>query len=318
MLEKLTKEVIAGATITPAQAEWLALRIPKSSLYEASAKITRTCCPPDFDFCSIINAKSGQCPENCKWCAQSAHHSTRIECYGLVDSETCLRHAQLNEERKIKRFALVTSGRKPNTSTLKRICDIYRLLARETNLSLCASLGLVDRKDLEQLQESGVKRYHCNLETAASFFPTLCTTHTQQEKITTIKAAQTIGMEVCSGGIIGMGETLSQRIELAFQLRELNILSIPINLLQPIAGTPLEHIPPLEEEEILTTIALFRFINPKARLRFAGGRKALSRELQQKALAIGINAEIAGDMLTTPGCRFEEDKQIITQTGYTL
>ena len=265
-------------------------------------KVSAESAPRRFDLCSIINAKSGRCPEDCKWCAQSAHYHTGAQEYGLVSEEECLRHARVNEASGIGRFSLVTSGRKLSDREVDEVCARVRFLRGKCGISFCASLGLLSEDSLRKLYEAGVTRYHCNLEAAPSFFPTLCTT----------------GMDICSGGIIGMGESEEQRIELAFTLKKLDVRSIPLNILSPIPGTPLENVAPISEEEILRCIALFRLIHPTAWLRFAGGRARLSRQTVLEAMRIGINSAIAGDLLTTVGSKVAEDQELIKQAGYEL
>lgn len=309
---------MGGGILSPQQAMALANHPDKEALYAIAHEITRSKMGNSFDTCSIINAKSGNCSEDCKWCAQSGHHATEVTCYPLLPVEECVRQAVYNRRQGIGRFSFVTSGKKLSRGEVGALAATVRAVRRECDIKCCASMGLLGKEELQLLFDSGVENYHCNIETAPSHFPTLCSTHTIADKMRTIEAAREVGFRICSGGIIGMGETMEQRIEMALFLRKASVRSIPLNLLQPIPGTPLADIPPLSEEEILTTIALFRFINPEAYLRFSGGRALMAPEVQQKALYIGVNAAIIGDLLTTLGSRVEEDKQLFAAMDYTF
>ncbi len=285
-----------------------------NKIYDLAHQITVKFLGDKFDSCSIINAKSGNCPEDCKWCSQSIYSKCNIEKYPLIDKEQALKEAQHNANQGIRRFSLVTSGKKVSNKEVDQVCEIVKALPKE--VVPCVSLGLIDKPSLEKLYAAGVTRYHCNIESSPKYFKNLCTTHTIEEKMDTLMAAREVGMTLCSGGIIGMGESLHDRIEMAIYLRDNNIFSIPINILNPIPGTPLEGRPPLSEEEYLLTVSLFRIINPRAFLRFSGGRSGISKETQLKALYIGINSAIMGDMLTTIGSSAKDDIELFTKAGY--
>jgi len=272
--------------------------------------IRKTFCGDKVDLCTIMNAKSGRCSEDCKFCAQSAHYNTNVEVYDLVSKESALKLAKENEAEGVNRFSLVTSGRGIVGSDFEKILDIYEELNNELSMDLCASLGILGYDDFLKLKERGITMYHHNLETSKEFYKEICTTHSYEERIDTIKAAKEAGMTVCSGGIVGLGESWEDRINLAFQLKELNVMSIPVNILNPVKGTPLEGSKNLTQEDILKTIAIFRFINPKALIRLAGGRN-LIKDLGKGCFNAGANATITGNYLTTSGNKICDDKRMI-------
>ena len=313
LIESLKDVILSGGEISEEQAYALCdeAAADREALYEAAKEITAKFGPRRFDSCSIINARSGKCPENCKWCAQSAHFKTKVENYPLISRQECMRQAEYNHRQGIRHISLVTSGRKMTGVELDHACSYFKDMAKWQDVGLCASMGLLNEEELQKLWDAGGRRYHCNLEAAPDFFDSLCTTHSIEDKFRTIEAAKKIGFEICSGGIIGMGESRRQRVGLGIALRRVNPMSIPVNILCPIPGTPLEKAQPLSEEEILDTICLYRFIHPRAIIRFAGGRTKLSRDAQLRAMAIGINGGIVGDLLTTVGSTVEEDKKLI-------
>lgn len=315
----LRERVLAGGNITPDEAYSLAdITSPEgvAALRSAAADVTARFAPRRFDSCSIVNARSGRCSENCKWCAQSAHWNTGCHTYDIVDEDECMAAARHNAAKGVQRFSLVASGRAVRGEALARIASLLRRAHEETGIRTCASLGLLGREELQQLWDAGVRRYHCNLEAAPSYFEKLCTTHTVDDKLATIRAAREIGFEVCSGGIIGMGETARQRAELALKLREAAPVSIPVNVLCPIPGTPLADTPPISPDEIIDTIAVFRMVHPTVAIRFAGGRARLSREHQLEAMRVGVNGGITGDLLTTVGSTIDDDRRLVAEAGY--
>ena len=288
---------------------------PLEELLTEANDMRRRFCADRFDLCTIINAKSGSCSENCRFCSQSSHYETFSETYPLLSEEEILSDARHNEAQGVRRYSLVTSGKRLSAQELDRVCGIYENLKRETGLYLCSSHGLLEYDDFVRLRESGVSRYHNNLETGRKFFPQICTTHSYDDKLRAIKEAMRAGLEVCSGGIIGLGETIEDRIDMALDLRDLGIKSVPVNILTPIKGTPFENNRPLDEEEILRTIAVFRFILLDADIRLAGGRSLLA-DRGAKAFGSGVNAAITGDMLTTAGLSTKSDIELVKSLGY--
>ena len=306
-IDTIKAKILSGGSLNEDEAYRLDRLTPEDEdrLIEAAAEVTERFGSRDFDSCSIINARSGRCGEDCKWCAQSAHYKTGAGTYDLVGHDTCMELAAYNRSRGIGRFSLVTSGRALGPAALETVCGYFRELRDAGGMGLCASMGLLGPEALRKLREAGVERYHCNLESAPSHFGTLCTTHSIEDKIRTIEAAREAGLEICSGGI-----------EFALTLRRVDPVSIPINILVPIPGTPLEGSEPLSGREILLTVAIFRMIHPRAVLRFAGGRATIAKEIQREALRTGINGSIMGDLLTTIGSQIDEDIEMIRSCGY--
>lgn len=305
----------SGGNLDLNQALELASGNEPTALYEAADRLRKELHGDHFDLCSIINARSGKCSENCKFCAQSSRYQTEIETYDIVSYEEVRRQGLENESLGVVRYSLVTAGREVSGEDIELFAAMYGQLGHESELYFCASMGFLTREKAERLVEAGVRRYHCNLETCRSFFPSICTSHTWEDKVETIKIARAAGMDICSGGIIGLGESFEQRLELAFELRELEVLSIPLNILTPIPGTPLGKLSTLSLGEVLTCIAMFRFINPQAVVRLAGGRAQLGDD-QYRCFQAGANGAIVGNYLTTTGNSIVEDLQMIESLGF--
>ena len=285
-----------------------------SELTKAADKIRAHFKGNRVDLCTIINGRSGKCGENCKFCAQSAHNHTGCEEYSFLDEEKIISEAKSNQDEGVNRFAIVTAGRALTGEDFEKALHVYERMNKELSINLCASMGFINREQFKRLRKAGVTSYHHNIETSRRNFPNICTSHSYDMKIETIKIAQEEGLCVCSGGIIGMGETFEDRIDMALSLHELGIRSIPINALMAIPGTPFEKNTPLTEEEILRTMAMFRFINPGANIRLAAGRKLLS-ENGKKAFESGCSATITGNMLTTSGSTIQGDVKMLREMG---
>lgn len=315
MLKTLKDEVLQGKEISKEEALKL-VTAPLQDLCSYADEIRQHFCGNTFDMCTIINGKSGRCSENCKYCAQSAHYCTKIEEYPLLDSDTIVEQAHYNDDRGVLRYSIVTSGKALNDAEIENVCQSIRRIKEETSVKVCVSFGLLNAEQFEKIKQAGVERVHNNLETSRNNFPNVCTTHTFDDKIKAIKSAQSVGLNVCSGGIMGLGETMEDRIDLALSVRELGIKSIPINLLNPIPNTPYENNPILTNDEMCRIVAIFRFINPKSFIRLAGGR-GLLEDFGKRCFQSGANAVISGDMLTTTnGMTIEKDMQMVKSLGY--
>jgi biotin synthase len=314
----LGQKVLSGRAITYDEA--LALEamededVPLLSAY--AHKIRQRFADNKVEMCGIINARSGLCSEDCKFCAQSVYHQTDCPTYPLLGDDEIIHRAQTIAAAGAKRTSLVTSGKgMTEDSDFPKIVEALQAILDETELKVCANLGTLTYQQAQVLFRAGVKRYAHNIETSARFYPNICTTHSYAERIATIKAAKAAGMELCTGGIIGLGESWPDRVAMAFALQELDVDSIPINILNPIKGTLLENQAPLTALEILKTFALFRFVLPGKIIRPAGGREINLRDMQGALLLGGANGLIIGNYLTFTGRNTQADFTMVQDAG---
>lgn len=294
------------------------LRLYNSDLDEL-LKLSSKYIKNDVEFCSLINARNGKCSQNCKYCAQSSHYRTNIEAYPLVKLQEVRKTALEAKSHKASRFAIVTSGKTPDESDFDTILKMIEEVNKIEGLKSCASIGILNEEQAKKLAQTGLKRFHHNINTSKSYYPDVCTTHSWNDRLNTCKLVKKYGMELCCGVILGMGETVEQRIEMALELAEIQPDSIPINILMPIPETPFEnYLDKIDEENVLRTLAIFKIANPNSILRFCGGRMRLSDENQRKALNSCVEGIMVGNYLTTVGKAPEEDLKTVTELGKTI
>lgn len=273
----------------------------------------------DVEFCSIISARTGKCSQNCRYCAQSSHYNTEIETHPLLEVETVLKAAQDSVKNGADRVAIVTSGKTPDESDFDTMLEMITTL-NKNGIKSCASIGILNEEQAKKLSEVGLVRFHHNINTCKSYHPEICTTHTYEDRINTVNLVKKYGIELCCGVIIGMGESVEQRVEMALELAEINPDSIPVNILTPIPNTPFEsYIDKIDEENVLRTLAIFKIACPNASIRLAGGKKArLSQNSIEKAFKYCVDSTIVGNYLTTTGFSPQDDAELINNLGRKL
>ena len=273
----------------------------------------------EFEFCSIVSARTGKCSQNCRYCAQSSHYNTDIFTHPLLETETVVKAAKDSVNNGADRVAIVTSGKTPDESDFDAMLDMIKALNDE-GIKSCASIGILNEEQAKKLSDTGLVRFHHNINTCRSYHPQICTTHTYEDRINTVNLVKKYGMELCCGVIIGMGETVEQRIEMAMELAEINPESIPVNILTPIPNTPFEgYIDKIDEENVLRTLAVFKIACPESSIRLAGGKKArLSSETIEKAFSTCVDSTIVGNYLTTTGFNPKDDAELIKKIGRNL
>jgi biotin synthase len=319
-LQNLYHKVSSGEGLRPGDMPTLLdvlLNEPWETIFQAG-KLRELFFRDRVDPCSIINARSGNCPEDCAFCAQSAHHNADAAVYPLLPVERILKSARKAYEKGVRRFCIVTSGRGIDSGIeLDSIAGCVEKI-KAIGISPCATLGALDERQLKALKSAGLHRYHHNIETSRNFFPRICSTHGYDERIETLRAARSAGLSLCSGGIIGMGETMADRAEMALALKELDVDSVPLNFLMPIPGTPLAGVRAITPLEALKTIALFRFVLPGKEIRICGGRMTGLRDLHPMVFMAGANGVLMGDYLTTRGRGYDEDLAMLRDLGLNL
>lgn len=285
------------------------------ALFALAHKVRLAYCGDQVELESLVNAKSGGCPEDCAFCSQSAHFKTSVDLYPMLDLDEVLATARATEQAGATKFCIVVAVRGPDDRLLSKVLEAVDAVTEHTTLDVHASLGLLQPGQAERLVEGGVKRYNHNLETCRELFPSICSTHAWEDRVATCHRVLDAGMELCSGGILGMGETLEQRIDFAFELAALNPAEVPVNLLDPRVGTPLGERPVMSAREALQALALFRLVMPSTWLRLAGGRERVLGELQVMGMYAGVNALIVGNYLTTTGRAPEDDLAMLESLG---
>lgn len=316
-IAEIAQRIIAGGSITQDEAVRLS-EVEGSAIYDlfrAATRVKEHFVGNEVHLCSIINAKSGRCAENCAFCAQSAHHSTDAPVYPLVQEDQMVECAKTAETNGSACFGIITSGTTVKGQELEQILAALRRIRKETTILPSCSLGIIDEETALKLKDAGMDTYHHNLETAESFFPNICTTHAYREDVDTVRAVKKAGVKVCSGGIFGMGESAAQRVEMAFTLKELDVDSVPMNFLNPIEGTRLEGAALISAMECLKTIAVYRLILPQKRITICGGREKNLRDLQSWIFFAGANGTMIGNYLTTLGRNVDTDLTMFSDLG---
>jgi biotin synthase len=319
LIEQLEKKLLTGSSITKEEALTIAgtTGYDMFQLFLSASRIRSHFLGERAGLCSIVNAKSGACPEDCSFCAQSSKSTAAVDVYPLMSKDVILERAHEAQRAGVQRFSIVTSGKRVTEKDVHAIAEMITEI-KKLGLIPCVSLGMLEEKDLTLLKEAGLDRYHHNLETSKRFFPFICSTHTYSDKIQTINSIKSAGLSLCSGGIFGMGETWQDRINMAFVLKELDVDSVPINFLIPIKGTSLEHLDFLHPFEALKIVSLYRFILPQKEIRVCGGRIQVLNEFNSLIFLSGADSLLTGNYLTTQGINFEDDLSLIKTYGLTV
>lgn len=315
-IEELKDKVLKGEDITRDEALFL-VGADLSELCKAANEIREKCAGRHFDMCAVMSVKGGRCSENCAFCSQSSCSTAEVPSFQVRDRDFVLEDAKKHSGLGISHYCQVASGRKMSSDGIDQICENVRAIVENTDLTPCVSLGLLNKEDLLKLKEAGVKRIHNNLETSREYFSKVCTSHSYDEKMEVMRLAHEVGLELCSGGIFGIGENWEDRIDMALTEREFQPESVPINLLNPVKGTPMGDNEILSEEELRRIVAIYRFILPKAYIRIAAGRDYL-KDTGIACFLSGSNASITGDMVTVKGVSIEKDLENIKKIDYDL